>query len=363
MQSPGGYSMSGQTVRQMRCGASVWTTFRFLANLLYGLCWIVALPVELLLNRRMGRRYTGFLPLLISLPLLAAFILFTSSVKARLLEGDKKLPLAFGVTNAALWTTGVSIGLVVIALMCQRFASWLRFRGADQVYSFSNGIPFWLYWPRFITSRLPKLKEIPPGEAVPPGELGTVSAESAATIPSFDLRAFLQRPFKLEQAAENHAKRHLNALHREVWLGLVPTGPMYWIMSTIAHPLAVIYVGGVVRRMHEGLGWYLALAGLAILVKARIQKAIVVEAVYDLFDAKIEHDFTRSLATPVESNAVERTGFAIPGLARAVVQAGLVPEPVASLPKEYADLLARPGVNMEPKPDLSTVAQNGSLVE
>jgi hypothetical protein len=218
-----------------------------------------------------------------------------------------------------------------------RLANWWRFRSTDQVHSFSNGVPFWLHPPQVLTGWLPATAAAPGvglAEPRPAARMGKgVSPMNAAVL------AALAGELRDRLITEGRA------VLSDWRQGQAPTGTLAWIAATVVHPVLVFLLGLLVIGWSFPLGLYVAAAASAIFIKARVQKAIVVESVYDLFDARIEQEFTRALAEPVRLDAVERTGFAVPGLARMV--AGAAPsasiEAKPSLAPELAVLVATNG--------------------
>ena len=308
-----------QMLKSIRCGASVWTTFRFISNVLYAACWVVALPVELLLNRRIGRRYSGILPLFVGVVIMVQYLNFASSAVATANKTQWVGPIleASGAARIALL-------VVLIALLGHRLSNWWRFRTDDQVHSFSPGIPLWMHPPRALAALLPR-----PRTAASSGAPETIPP---AADPTFGLRSM--DVGVVSTALLQGVRAELNGILHAWRSGAVPTGSIVWIATTVVHPIALSVFGTfVLRRIDLGLASYLAIAALAIFVKARIQKAVVVESVYDLFDARIEQEFTRALSDPVRINQVEAKGFTVPGLARTLADvsaAGARPGVLAS---------------------------------
>lgn len=120
-----------------------------------------------------------------------------------------------------------------------------------------------------------------------------------------------------------------------------PSGTLVWVAATVVHPVLLFLLANVITQLNPALGSCLAMAAIAIFLKARVQKAIVVESVYDLFDARIEQEFTRALAEPVRLDAVDRAGFAVPGIARLVAHGhpAVMVEPKPGLPANLAKLV------------------------
>lgn len=336
-------------VQYTRCDASVWTTFRWLGNLVYALGWVFALPVELVLNRRMGRRYTGLLPVTISLLVLSAFIgllgnfsnMFTQPVASsqpRAMWGaTPPAPVAAATATGAGIGTGmlltILLTIVLLALLRHRFANWWRFRSSDQVHSFSNGMPFWIYPPRALLRVVAASSAATerPAASAPPVQLNTVGAALSAAVNEVTTKLSAEGSRALAEWRS----------------GQVPTGTVVWFAATLLHPLLLGGVALLVSQANRPLGNYLAIAAVGIFFKARVQKAFVVESVYDIFDGRIEQDFKRSLSEPVRLDAVERSGYAVPGIARIVEQAGKQSGSTA-LPPDLASLVTPDGVSPHP---------------
>ncbi len=227
----------------------MWTAFRWVSNLLYGLCWIIALPVELFFNRRVGRRYAGVIPVACSTIVLTAVMLAPA-----LLEAYRTPQAASEFDPASLWPVAIVLGLFALCVLRQRLASWWRFRSNAQVHSFSSGVPCWLNLPQWFVKSSPPVKltdvsPIPPAMPIPRSPFEALRQEARILLGA-ELRGFLSSWFE----------------------GHVPRGPIMWIASTVVHPLLLIGLGVYFMPYHP-LGAYVAVAGLAVFVKARIQKA------------------------------------------------------------------------------------------
>lgn len=292
MNGEGGRASLGFT-STMRCGASVWTAFRWVSNLLYGICWIVALPVELFFNRRVGRRYAGVIPVALSSLVLAAVMLAPA-----ILEAYQTPQEASQFDVSSLWPVAIVLGIFALSVLRQRLASWWRFRSNAQVHSFSNGVPFWLNPPTWITE---------PSKLVKASDWSL--APAAMPTPKSPLVAFWQEVRAL-------FGREMKRFGQSWYRGEVPSGPIMWFASTVVHPMLLVGLGFHFTTGHLALGAYVAVAGLAVFAKARIQKAFVVEAVYELFDARIEQVFLRELSEPQPLHAAESAGLVVPGVAR-----------------------------------------------
>ncbi|MDX2147931.1 MAG: hypothetical protein SFZ23_10445 [Planctomycetota bacterium] len=316
-------------VRSTKCGTSIWTTFRWLGNIMYGAAWVIALPVELVLNRRIGRRYAGLLPLAISFLVLSFFLGMSSFLSTRGFEGPR--------TGLGLWGTAIIYGLLAVGLLHQRLGNWWRFRGNEHVYSFSNGIPIWLFLPRPISFRLGQMMTF--DRPAPSDDWS--NAPISASTPWAAARALLS-PFLA------HLRAHWSYFFDQWRSGVIPAGPIAWIGATIVHPIIVIALAVPASRLDGGLSTYLVLAGIAIFFKARIEKANAVETVYNVFDSKIEQQFVQAITRPGDMVMVERQGLTAPGIARLPEGHGVIIEQKPQLAPEYAKLLTPDGGSPNP---------------
>lgn len=313
-------------LRSLRFGASAWTTFTFISQLLMTACWIVALPVELMLNRRMGRRYNGVLPLILSF--VAWLIILSIGVTTNIRSAGSR------EEYIARASVEMIINLVIVALLLfgfvrHRFSAWLRFGGPDEVHSFSNGVPFWLYPPRLFVSAV------------------NSSLPAVAIVPPVDWRAEFQSArqssfasLTLARRAAAQLRHHLSVFWVEWRSGQVPTGPIMWIAATVVHPILLAVAAIALRRENGPFGLAITVAAIAIFLKARIHKAMIVESIYDLSDSRLEQEFTQALADPNRTRYVERSGLVMPGIARTVVDVPAQVEPKSAVSPELAHLLS-----------------------
>lgn len=311
-----------QVIKATKCGASIWATFRFVSNALFALCWVVALPLELVLNRRMGRRYTGILPLLGSTLLLGAWFFLAGPALAK--ARSSSFQPGAGISPSQ--TLPLMVGMLLLfAVWRHRLANWWRFQSNDQVHSFSNGVPFYLYLPRplarFVASRTTRTE--------PPSWNWAQRVQALKAGKGTIVR------FAIDLAG--HLWQQVLGFFAQWRSGQVPTGPLQWIASTVLHPALVIAIALVAMRWNAVVAFYAIFAAMAIFMKARIQKALVVESIYDLFDGRIEQEFTHAISQPHRLRAVEQTGFTVPGLAKAVVN---MPQTIEAKPAMPADLAA-----------------------
>ncbi|MFN0012183.1 MAG: hypothetical protein ACKVS8_11135 [Phycisphaerales bacterium] len=296
-------------VRNTKCGASMWTTFRWLSGFIYVICWLVALPAELLFNRRIGRRHMGMLPVTGAMLLVLVYWSFAGPLLVKL-RGNAPAAWEFA------WGPGFC-GVIYLACVVHRIANWWRFRSEQQAHSFSCGIPWWVYPPRFLTRVFaPKTKVVPEGSAA-------TEAASARFNSVYEAKpaAMAQTPIqekdewsRLPAMVLAHVKTEWRRFWSDWCASEVPTGPFAWYLGTVAHPLLLIALAWPLVLLSPALSLWVVAAALAIFLKARIDKAMVVETIYDIFDARIEQEFQRGLSDPRRLVAVERRGFAASGV-------------------------------------------------
>jgi hypothetical protein len=330
-----------ELMRKTRAGASFWTTFRWVADIVYGLCWMVALPAELLLNRRIGRRYASMLPLCISFLLLVGIYssfgwamaaleqsrtgqptwmdivprLEAPALTGQPLSTPTPAPRAAAVASLPAPLSGNPYflpGIMLIlslAVLGHRLDNWWRFRTTEQVHSRACGIPHWVWWCwQGIAADAQKTAKPSVVTEAKPAAAGVVAAATPTSI-------FMVLQTEFQSMVRGSIK------------GVPPTGALAWLSSTVVHPVALLIGGVLVLRVDFMVGAHTTLVAVAIFIKARIQKALVVEAIYDVFDARLERVFMRGLEEPEDLAAAGRAGMVVPGVAR------LMPGAISRLPK------------------------------
>lgn len=316
----------GQKIMQStRCGAGIWGTFRWLANFVFAMCWIVALPVELVLNRRVGRRYSGLVPLLLSLVVLVPCLVLPLAVPTQ-----SRWASSVVVDQRGLLLSILAIAIFLAAVLRQRIAGWWRFRSNEQVHSFSSGVPFWLHPPKDFMEMW--------GDEPKPGPEAAIPKPPAkpANKPATTFLGMVGE--EITRNIADQWKPFVQQWNR----GEVPTGPIAWFGATIVHPLALAVGAILLAPIQAVFAGYLLMAAAAIFLKARIQKALIIESIYDLFDARIEQAFTRELSVPQALNEAERAGLVVPGMVRAVASAESTPLPRGDLSPGHQALLTVP---------------------
>lgn len=247
--------------------------------------------------------------------------------------------------------------LVLLAWYRHRLANWWRFQTDKQVHSFSYGVPAYLIYPggepEVITGGARSLVPLATGSS-------RIDESENRSWP--DRVEILQTQTFTAFALDilGYSKSLLRQFGREWKSGEVPTGPVMWVAATIIHPIFVVgCVAAALMPLSPVLAVYWMFAAVAIILKARIQKAIVVEAVYDLFDARLEQEFASALSNPHRLRSVERRGFTVPGLARALVT---LPDAVERTPVSPAAQSPQPSADnhtVEPKVSVGAKSDSG----
>lgn len=280
-------------VLQPTLAASVFNTFRKATAIVLFLAWQLALPVELILHRRIGKRYMNtffFVVAMIGLTILAELWIGgirPSSVPSR----DDRIvlspraagkvsppsPAAVRISSLApfAWLTSAA----GIAFLCHYLANRGRFGTERQGHSLDVGIP-WLIYPPLAASIVRRLVRS-----------GWMQAWLTATesAPDANTRRLLAYPVSQSRALSAMLRHHLSVLIA----GEPPHGPLTWLVVTIVEPLALAGVGVIVTRECEGyreFGWYLGAVAAAMIVKGCIHAADWRERIYDDMDARLESE-------------------------------------------------------------------------
>jgi hypothetical protein len=361
--------LTQQIMSKTRAGASLWTSLRWLSDILYCLCWIIALPVELVCNRRIGRRYFSTLPVIISVTIMTLFLTLGYAsrlmLSSQLAELNQPRPMPrFGAPQAATsptvdpaviqqvmkdlsrelplsgspWVLWGALGLLGVAFFSHRLMNWWRFRTTEQVHSRACGMPHWVWWVWEVAHRNKRCNPSSPvGDALTPDQLKSAVAGGGLGDKLVELI--------------DVASASLRRLWRSFGSDPTPSGPLAWACSTVIHPL-LLGVGAIILTTIDPIyGAYGVLAAIAIFIKARIQKALVVEAIYDIFDARLEQVFMRGLERPEEMATAKRAGMVVPTLAEVLPSnMGRMPAGSAMTPELQALLNALRG-DAETGPD------------
>jgi hypothetical protein len=257
------------------------------------------------------------------------------------LQGE--LPL-----SSSPWALRTVLLALAVAMVGHRILNWWRFRTTEQVHSRSCGTPHWVWWVWGLAGQHRGSKP---------------SSVEAAAVSNDDIQAAATTGGLGDKLVE-FSSLVGRGLHRQ-WQSFgndsVPTGPFAWACSTILHPLLLALAGLLVAWIDPIYGLYMLMAAFAIFIKARIQKALVVEAIYDIFDARLEQVFMRGLERPEEMSTAKRAGMVVPVLAevlpasmdRMPAGSAMPPEVQAMLDALRGESTRAPGEDRSPEPPSS----------
>jgi hypothetical protein len=273
-----GGDFSGAAVFKPTVAASVWKTFGVLTGLLYFGAWMISLPAELILHRRVGKRYMNSFFFACSFVLLSVI---TAGLIHACLPGPIREIAAKGVEAlpAPVAMSATTLGFVmlasIIAFAIHKFANRMRFGTPVQGHSFDAGIPHLAYLP--FSQKVAKflLDQMPPE----PPEFASRPEASVMEMESFPL-AVLKR-------FHRYVRHHLSALAE----GAAPYGPVTWLVISIVEPLLLAAFGIALLAsvsLATPFGWYLVLLAAAILFKALMHRADWMERAYNDVDQRLE---------------------------------------------------------------------------
>lgn len=367
----------GAIFGKIKASASVWGVFRGLTNLVFLLCWVLALPWELLFNRRVGRRYMGLAPLAASLALLAFGVSLGASAyhaaKLALLaqqqqqqersqffdpragnagagwasggtgvpgRSDRAQPAATGA-DGVFNSTRLLLTLLVVAVwaasVVQRWANWQRFRTEDQVHSFASGVPWWVHPPRWLAARL--LGRGKTGAFHASMEIKPDRAGGSDRVPA-------SGAWEVLVLLRDTVRTDLRQMLEDMRGGRAPGGVLAWIAATVIHPALVLLLSLPVMSVSGPIAVYMQLGAIAMFIKARIEKALLIETVYDLYDARLTQQLHTALAEPKRLESLGRAGVVMPGFASMLPGGRPLPQPADALSPEFEGLL-QPAKNIE----------------
>lgn len=269
---------------QPSMAASVCKTFRKLTAVVLFIAWQLALPIELILHRRVGKRYMNTFFFVISLIVLTNFAeAVLSGVRLARSSGPTQKAAQLGTAPVKppapdpLGPFGALTGMAGFAFVCHYLASRRRFGTEQQGHSLDPGVS-WLVYPPFAAIALRPL-----------ARSWRARAWIAAGDPSIEPnpRRLLAYPASQLHAIAGMIKRHLALLS----VGAPPHGPLNWLCITVAEPLAIGLFGATLLRPQSGhheFGVYLCLVAVAMLIKGSIHAADWRERIYDDMDARLE---------------------------------------------------------------------------
>ncbi|MCC6970568.1 MAG: hypothetical protein IT434_10135 [Phycisphaerales bacterium] len=269
-------------------GASVWKTFQKITAIVMMVAWLIALPVELVLHRRVNKRWMNTAFCVLAVVLLAALASFLSKPD---LATVRALPPAERLIaiKAALKTMQPFEHLFVCSALAFGVHYWSnrrRFRTAQQGHSFDSGIP-WLVFPPLARWWLP--------------------LDAASRL--LDGIARSQRlPMRLLRGWAESLRCHL----LQIGAGEFPYGPVTWLVVSLLEPVLLLLAGVLFFRHGSApFGIYLMIVAVAMFLKASIIEASWRERVYDEMDGRLEGEAMKQLRAGRPSTQLSRA-FTVP---------------------------------------------------
>lgn len=299
--------------------ASVLKTFGLVTKIGFGVSWLVTLPAELILHRRVGKRYMNtvfFVMSMVLLSILAAVLAgrFGTASAARQ-WGQTQPQEMLAVAQAAMASMrpfSVMMLLVIVGFVVHYRGNRQRFGTPEQGHSCDFGVP-WLAFPPLLTRW--------PGASALADRLQAM--DEAAERESQDLvelegwsrwSAWWQQTLAL---LRQHAIRGLR--------GEVPHGPVNWFAVSVVEPAIILTVGGLLTAAGgpaRPFGIYLVLLALALLFKACVHRVEWREFVYNDHDQHLEAEAMRDWREGKSPREISRV-FTVPILRAVLPPAGV----------------------------------------
>lgn len=321
--------------------ASILKTFGKVTAALFGVAWMVCMPVEMLLHRRMGKRYCNTFFVLTSFVLLGfltAICLGIAPFARALLVGPPTLSAQPGAAMLGSPPPGLPRGMgslsdlpgaggamlasptkalqalephqssarafgalnlvALVAFIGHYIANRRRFGTQDQGHSCDFGIPWLIYPPALVAELLippkPRLRLLPSRGNADPLPLARVAAHP------------LQMIAQLREAVLHH----LNCLRR----GEVPHGPFNWLYIMYGQPVLLAGIGAALLALSASaaaFGVYLIVVALGMWFKGMVHQAEWRERAYDDMDNKLESEALRNWRAGSHASAIARQ-FTVP---------------------------------------------------
>lgn len=269
--------------------ASLCKTFGKLSDFAFLVCWLACLPTELILHRRVGKRYQNTVFFVLSqLVLVLVVAMFLPSlplggsveaIQARAQAVQQQLAGTFLPFNILSWTA-------IIAFLLHWWCNRRRFGTPEQIHSFDVGIP-WLIYPPALLWRL----FVGRSNARAEDGGGAVGGAPGGAIGSVETLAYPATGFL--RNARRFVRHHFARLNNDA----CPYGPLTWLTLAVIEPAILIGTGLAVAALsshYSGFGVYLAFVGFALFIKGRIYQAQWREWVYDQNDQRIEMEAKRN---------------------------------------------------------------------
>ena len=292
-------------------GTSVIKTFRVLFGIILTLCWLICLPVELILHRRIGKRYSN------TVFVIVAYLLLNFSVAVvGVVAFDLIRPMSAHASPATLSPNDPTMLRIALALMpfnwfylaafvafvCHYVGNRRRFGTPEQGHSLDPGIPWIVYPPKFVVALV----------------LDNESSTELALQPDQPMNGRAGSPPRWLNSPLAAPIRHILACGRahiaDLRAGKHPYGPVTWWACVLVEP-ALLIVGGIGIAIQApvflGFGVYLGIVGGAMWVKGRIWAADWRDRVYADVDQRLEAEAMQNIRRHVPATEVSEV-FTVP---------------------------------------------------
>lgn len=312
--------------------ASILKTFGKITALLFGFAWMICMPIEMILHRRIGKRYCNTFFVAMSLVVLgfmsyacigvaqfARLILLDSTAVSKAQASgprgalvDRQLSLdlirnpslvkqkaeqaAMEAMRPSLIAFGLLNILAMLAFAAHYIANRRRFGTQEQGHSCDFGIP-WLIYPPLAAKLIPPKPRL----RLQPRQ-GRLEPLPLARSHSYPLQIIRQ----LREAVTHH----LNCLRR----GEIPHGPFNWLYLMYGEPALLALIGAAMfigSASIAAFGLYLVVVALGLWFKGLAHQAEWRERAYDDMDNKLESEALRAWRSGSHASAIARQ-FTVP---------------------------------------------------
>jgi hypothetical protein len=280
--------------------ASLARTFDKLSRLLFAVLWVLCLPAELILHRRVGKRYMNTFLLALSLVgigLCAAAFVEDPLVKVAKVSGGWPASLSTEDRRQALtemlkyhsafnWL----VLLTLAAFLAHTIANRRRFGTPAQSHSFDFGLPWMVYAPALW------MRVFGMGRGGDDTAAGSV-ARPKRPIPHGPGGAAAAVAYPLT-AVTSSLRRYWNYHTKVLRTGLVPYGPFSWLIISLIEPVLLVALGLALPQVSEHLapfGCYMVFIGGCLFLKAYLFQTEWRERVYDDRDRELEAEAMQNL--------------------------------------------------------------------
>lgn len=313
---------------QFSPASGFWASLRVLSSLVYGVSTLGALPMHLVLHRRIGERYLNPILYFISAVIWLSLLFLAQPILTQLvMSGQSRTLIPLNVFPTLV---RVQYGLVLIGLpllyALHRYGCWRRDRAGDYVHSKTWGIPTYI---------LP----------------GTTKAD--ATPQPVRTSTASKPPENLFDEIKSELQIEWQAFVRDRKERRIPGGIIPWSITTVAQPIALLMIGALMIFSGFVIGSMICYAGIGMFLQGRIAAAFFREEVLDHRDSRIEQEIWLRVIQG-KPHQGEQQGYAIPVASTSISQ-GVKDSIAARLiqsDSRFASILKSPQI-VEVKPDTS----------